>query len=76
MTSQAKQGRKVTMTGKETVFNMLKSRRWISGAALTREAGEGALRRVREFRAEGYDIRKRRNADTGEYEYRMTRSTL
>jgi hypothetical protein len=63
------------MTGKDIVFKMLKSRRWISGEALEAEAGAGALRRVREFRAEGYDIRKRRTS-SGSYEYRMTKATL
>lgn len=56
------------MTSKEATLAMIKSRTWVHGEDIE-EAG-GSLRRLREFRAEGYEIKKR-PSDWGGYEYRL-----
>ena len=58
------------MTQKEAVYNIIKSRKWTPGDMI-KNAGGGrdGLRRLRELRAEGYEI-KRRNR-LGQNEYRM-----
>ena len=57
------------MTKKEAVYNILKSRRWITRDELVGAAGESGLRRARELREDGYEIKTRRSADG--YEYRL-----
>lgn len=59
------------MTNKESVFQLLRPRHWISGADI--EAA-GGLRRLRELRAEGYEIKSRRTA-SGPHEYRLVSTT-
>lgn len=54
---------------KEQTETLLRPRRWITGAKL--EAQGGSLRRLRELRDEGWDIKKRRIAGTNAYEYRL-----
>lgn len=63
------------LTRKQRVFNVLKSLKWIPGYELTtvEVGGTEGLRRVRELRAEGYNIKVRRT-DEGTFEYRMVSS--
>lgn len=58
------------MTIKEQVHALLRPRRWITGAEIESQAGEGALRRLRELRDE-YEIKSRRIAGTSGFEYRL-----
>jgi hypothetical protein len=58
------------VTRKQATWDAIKSRRWISGYDI--EAQGGDLRRLREFRVEGHDIKKRKNV-WGEYEYRLAK---
>lgn len=58
------------MTQKEAVYSILKSRRWIPASEIMAVAGsESGLRRTRELRQDGYEIRTRRT--NGEFEYRL-----
>lgn len=58
------------MTAKQATYEAIKSRRWVYGSDI--EAFGGDLRRLREFRADGMEIKVRR----GEYgyEYRLVRT--
>lgn len=58
-------------TSKEVVEKMLRPRRWVSTYDLEWAAGPGATRRLRELRAEGYEIKKRRAVEGQAYEYRL-----
>lgn len=58
------------MTAKQATYEALKSRRWTPGNDI--EAFGGDLRRLRELRAEGMEIKTRRTEDG--YEYRLVRS--
>lgn len=60
------------MTVKETVFDILRSRRWITSVTIEDTAGPSGLRRLRELRSEGYEIKSRRGEDG--FEYRLTSS--
>lgn len=61
------------MTTKDMVTKMMRTRRWIAGSDLETQAGPSALRRMREMRGAGYEIKSRRMADGG-YEYRLVAS--
>jgi hypothetical protein len=66
--------RRVTMgERKRFVLAVLKDRLWHRGSELTAPdvGGSEGLRRLRELRAEGHDIEKRRAQDSDEYEYRL-----
>lgn len=65
-----------TMTRKERVYNYLKkNRKYVPGHAITDPAigGTEGLRRLRELRADGEKILKRRNPKTGQWEYKLDR---
>lgn len=61
------------MTRKEAVFNMLRSRRWTPGYELTQPnvGGTEGLRRLRELRSEGFEIKSRPMVGSNAYEYRL-----
>lgn len=61
------------MTRKQRVYAALKSRRWTPGFELTTPevGGSEGLRRLRELRADGYDIKVRRSTDGDYFEYRL-----
>lgn len=62
----------VTLTKKEAVYNLLKSRRWTNTHDLYNVAGTEAPRRVRELRAAGLEIKIRRSANNDNtYDYRL-----
>lgn len=62
------------MTQKESVYNILKSRRWIPAGDINNVAGsESGVRRARELRQDGYEIKTRRS--DGETEYRLVGRT-
>lgn len=63
-----------TMTKKDMVAKAMKSRRWIAGTDLEAEYGPSALRRVREMRANGYEIKTRPVTEGRGYEYRLVSS--
>lgn len=58
------------MTIKQSVEKLIRSRRWISSDEIREIGGTSALRRLRELRADGYEIATRRQ--DGTYQYRMT----
>lgn len=60
-------------TARERVYNALRSRRWTPGFALTTPevGGSEGLRRLRELRAEGFEIKSRRMNDSNAFEYRL-----
>lgn len=60
-------------TARERVLAILKSRRWTPGFTLTTPAAGGSegLRRLRELRAQGYDIKRRKIEGSTAYEYRL-----
>jgi biotin operon repressor len=62
------------MTVRAEVLTTLSSRKWISGAALE-EISPDALRRVRELRAQGYEIKNRAMPGARIHEYRLVRLT-
>jgi hypothetical protein len=57
------------MTSKEITYKALKPRKWIAGYDL--EAQGGSLRRLRELREDGYEIKSRRIPGEQAFEYRM-----
>jgi hypothetical protein len=61
------------MTKKQAVYNVLKSRRWTPGWELTAPdvGGSEGLRRLRELRADGFEIRSRRIEGSTAFEYRL-----
>lgn len=61
------------LTRKQRVYNALKSRRWTPGFELTTPevGGTEGLRRLRELRADGYEIKSRRMAGSTAFEYRL-----
>lgn len=60
-------------TTRERVYNILKTRRWTPGYELTKPGtgGSEGLRRLRELRAQGYDIKSRRIEGSNAFEYRL-----
>ncbi len=58
------------MTRKQRTWDLIKSRRWVAGWQIEMQGGD--LRRLREFRAEGNEIKMRKNA-FGEFEYRLVK---
>jgi hypothetical protein len=62
-------------TYKQRVLALLKPRRWTSSFDIQGVGGLDGLRRVRELRADGYEIKRRPDAtDPGQYEYRLVSS--
>jgi hypothetical protein len=57
-------------TFKEAVHAVLRSRRWTPATDIEAVGGADGLRRMRELRADGYEI-KSRIAPSGYSEYRM-----
>lgn len=64
-------------TRKQAVLAALRPRRWTPGHALTTPevGGSEGLRRVRELRADGFDIKSRQIEGSSAFEYRLTRTT-
>ncbi len=62
------------MTAKQAVEKKLRSRRWIKGYDLQKVGGSEALRRVRELRADGAEIKMRRIPGSTAFEYRMIKA--
>jgi hypothetical protein len=64
------------MTRKGAVLKALKPRRWVAGYELTKPAvgGSEGLRRVRELRSDGYEIKMRRIPGKQAYEYRLVKT--
>lgn len=61
-----------TMTSKERVLKTLNSGRWVDRFTLEDAGGAGALRRLRELRAEGKNIIKRAHPEyLHEFQYRL-----
>lgn len=60
-------------TARERVYNALRSRRWTPGFDLTSPevGGSEGLRRVRELRAQGFEIKTRRIEGSNAFEYRL-----
>lgn len=60
-------------TARQRVYNALKSRRWTPGYELTTPevGGSEGLRRLRELRAEGFEIKTRRMENSNAFEYRL-----
>lgn len=58
-------------TTKEAVEKLLRPRRWVSTYDLEAIGGQSALRRLRELRQDGYEIKKRKAHEGGAYEYRL-----
>lgn len=50
---------------------VLRPRHWVNKYTLEVEAGASALRRLRELRDEGYEIKMRKAADGISYDYRL-----
>jgi len=67
-----KQDKRGLSAGKQRVFNLLQSGDWVLAEAI-RQAADGSegLRRMRELRAAGHQIEKRRSGDSRHYEYRL-----
>lgn len=63
------------LTRKDRVLNALRPRRWVPGHELTKPdiGGSEGLRRVRELRSEGYEIKMRRQPGKQTHEYRLVR---
>lgn len=60
-------------TARERVYNVLRSRRWTPGFDITSPdvGGSEGLRRLRELRAQGYDIKTRKIEGSNAFEYRL-----
>lgn len=58
---------------KQMVYDALKSRKWTAGYALTAPSvgGSEGLRRLRELREDGYEIKSRRIDGSQAHEYRL-----
>jgi hypothetical protein len=63
----------MAVSAKQATVDAIKSRRWVAGYEIEDQGGD--LRRLRELRAQGYDIKKRRT-EYGDYEYRMVSRPL
>lgn len=63
----------VKVTARQRVHDTLTSRRWIPGYVLTQPdvGGSEGLRRLRELRGQGYEIKRRKMVDSNAYEYRL-----
>lgn len=57
-------------TTKESVEKLLRPRRWVSTYEVEALGGQSALRRLRELRQQGFEIKKRKG-DGNQYEYRL-----
>lgn len=64
-------------TARERVYNALKSRHWTPGFELTKPevGGSEGLRRLRELRAQGFDIKRRKITGSNAFEYRLAGRT-
>lgn len=58
----------MAVTAKQATIDAIKRRTWVSGRQIVAQGGD--LRRLRELRAEGWDIKRRGNSSTG-FEYRL-----
>lgn len=60
-------------TARERVYDVLRSRRWTPGFALTEPevGGSEGLRRLRELRAQGFEIKRRKIEGSNAFEYRL-----
>lgn len=63
-------------TTKDLVYEALRPRKWVTGRSIEEFAGEGTLRRLRELREEGLEIKGRRIDGQRGYEYRLIKGTL
>lgn len=63
----------ISSTARERVYNILKSRRWTPGYELTAPGvgGSEGLRRLRELRADGFEIKSRKIENSNAFEYRL-----
>lgn len=60
-------------TARERVYNLLRSRRWTAGYDITspQVGGSEGLRRLRELRSQGWEIKSRRMEHGNSHEYRL-----
>jgi hypothetical protein len=64
-----------TATYKDAVFGVLRSRRWTPAETIQEVGGADGLRRLREIRSEGFEIKMRPAADGSRNEYRLVSTT-